>query len=586
MMRATACGNWRAVRDDVRLTSCPSRATWRPIPSAEQALQIMTQDKTTDWWRGAVIYQIYPRSFQDSNGDGVGDLPGITRRLGHVADLGVDAIWISPFFVSPMKDFGYDVANYIDVDPVFGSLADFDALVAKAHRLGLKVIIDQVLSHTSDQHPWFKESRAARTNDKADWFVWADAQPDGSPPNNWLSIFGGSAWQWDTRRHQYYFHNFLVEQPDLNFHKVEVQDALLDTVEFWLKRGVDGFRLDTSNFYFHSQTLKSNPPAAPGTNDDVSGTNPYSMQEHLYDKSQPENLAFLRRLRALLDRYGATTTVGEVADGARGLKTMAAYTSGGDKLHMCYTFDFLGPTFSARFFREKIEAFEAVVKDGWACWAFSNHDVIRHVSRWGGTHDRDRLARLAIAILLSLRGSISLYEGEELGLSEAKLAFEDLVDPYGITFWPEFKGRDGCRTPMVWEATAPHGGFSTARPWLPVPDEHLPMAVGAENGDDSSVLAHYRRCLAFRRSHSALVTGTIRFLDAPDDVLAFVREGDGEAIVCLFNLGKAPARVTLPSPVHPIGDLGFGARPEPGGRAVTLAPAEAFFGRFGQATAG
>ncbi len=570
----------RAVRDDVRLTSGLLRATWRPIPSAEQALQIMTKDKTTDWWRGAVIYQIYPRSFQDSNGDGIGDLPGITRRLGHVASLGVDAIWISPFFVSPMKDFGYDVANYTDVDPIFGTLADFDALVAEAHRLGLKVIIDQVLSHTSDQHPWFKQSRATRTNDKADWFVWADPRDDGSPPNNWLSIFGGSAWQWDTRRHQYYFHNFLVEQPDLNFHKVEVQDALLDTVEFWLKRGVDGFRLDTSNLYFHSQTLKSNPPADPGTNDDVSGTNPYSMQEHLHDKSQPENLAFLKRLRTLLDRYGATTTVGEVADGARGLKTMAAYTSGGDKLHMCYTFDFLGPTFSARCFREKVEAFEAVVKDGWACWAFSNHDVIRHVSRWGGTHDRDRLARLAIAILLSLRGSISLYEGEELGLGEAKLDFEDLVDPYGITFWPEFKGRDGCRTPMVWDASAANGGFSTAKPWLPVPDEHLPMAVGAENGDDTSVLAHYRRCLAFRRNHKALKTGTIRFLDAPDDVLAFVRTGDGEAIVCLFNLGKAEARVSAPAALAPFDDLGFGARLEPDRRAVGLQPGDAFFGRI------
>ena len=343
----------------------------------------MTLDTATDWWRGAVIYQIYPRSFQDSNGDGIGDLAGITRRLGHIADLGADAIWLSPFFVSPMKDFGYDVADYTDVDPIFGTLADFDALTREAHRLGLKVIIDQVLSHTSDRHAWFAESRADRTNDKADWYVWADPLPDGSPPNNWLSIFGGPAWQWDTRRHQYYFHNFLTSQPDLNFHNSAVQDALLDTVEFWLKRDVDGFRLDTANFYFHSETLKSNPPAAPLATPEVSDANPYSMQDHLYDKSQPENLAFLKRFRALLDRYGATTSVGEIPDGERSLKTMAAYTSGGDKLHMCYTFDFLGPVFSARFFREKIEAFEEIVKDGWACWAFSNHDVTRHVSRWG-----------------------------------------------------------------------------------------------------------------------------------------------------------------------------------------------------------
>ena len=351
-------------------------------------------------------------------------------------------------------------------------------------------------------------------------------------------------------------------------------------MEFWLKRGVDGFRLDTVNLYFHSETLQSNPPAAPGDNGEVAAVNPYGMQRHLYDKSQPENLAFLKRFRALLDRYGATTSVGEVADGARGLTAMAAYTSGGDKLHMCYTFDFLGANFSARYFRERVEAFEAVVKDGWACWAFSNHDVIRHVSRWGAGQDRERLARLAIAILLSLRGSVSLYEGEELGLTEAELTFEDLVDPYGIAFWPEFKGRDGCRTPMVWEARAPNGGFSTAKPWLPVPDEHLALAVSAETGDDTSVLAHYRRCLAFRRNHKALKTGTIRFLDAPDDVLAFVRAGGGEEIACLFNLGKAEARVSAPSALTPFGDFGFGARLDADRRAVTLAAGDAFFGRL------
>ena len=538
----------------------------------------MTQKKATDWWRGAVIYQIYPRSFQDSNGDGIGDLNGITRRLGHVADLGVDAIWISPFFVSPMKDFGYDVADYTDVDPIFGTLADFDALMAEAHRLGLKVIIDQVLSHTSDAHPWFKESRADRTNAKADWYVWADPQPDGSPPNNWLSIFGGPAWQWDTRRRQYYFHNFLTSQPDLNFHNRQVQDALLDTVEFWLKRGVDGFRLDTSNFYFHAQSLKSNPPADPDDNRDVSDTNPYAMQAHLYDKSQPENLAFLKRFRALLDRYGATTSVGEVADGERALKTMAAYTAGGDKLHMCYTFDFLGPHFSARFLREKIEAFEAMAKDGWACWAFSNHDVVRHVSRWGTGQDRDRLARLAIAILLSLRGSVSLYEGEELGLTEAALRFEDLVDPVGIAFWPGNKGRDGCRTPMVWDAKAPNGGFSDAKPWLPVPAEHLAMAVSVESGDDGSVLAHYKRLLAFRRKHPALQSGSIRFLDTPEEVLAFVREGAGEEILCAFNLGRTDARLPAPAVLTRLAGSGFAAEVDADGRNVTLKPGEAFFG--------
>ena len=546
-------------------------------PTSGLGLPDMTLSKAKDWWRGAVIYQIYPRSFQDTNGDGIGDLNGITRRLGYVADLGVDAIWISPFFVSPMKDFGYDVADYTDVDPIFGTLADFDALVTKAHRLGLKVIIDQVLSHTSDQHPWFAESRADRTNPRADWYVWADPNPDGTPPNNWLSIFGGSAWQWDTRRRQYYFHNFLVEQPDLNFHNPDVQDAMLEAVEFWLKRGVDGFRLDTANFYFHSQTLRSNPPTTV-TSADVLALNPYGMQDHIYDKSQPENLEFLKRLRALLDRHNAATTVGEIADGPRGLQTIAAYTAGGDKLHMCYTFDFLGPNFTARHFRENAEAFEAVVKDGWACWAFSNHDVIRHASRWGAWGDKDTLVRLAIAILLSLRGSVSLYEGEELGLTEANLSFEDLVDPYGIVFWPEFKGRDGCRTPMVWEAKARNGGFSTAKPWLPVPAEHLALAADTQTSDETSVLAHYRRLLAFRRNHPALRTGTIRFLDAPEDVLAFARLGGGEEIVCLFNLGKTKARVAAPGVLTPLDGTGFTPALDAAGRTVTLQPGDAFFG--------
>ncbi len=537
-------------------------------------------EPSADWWRGAVIYQIYPRSFQDSNGDGVGDLPGITGRLAYVAGLGVDAIWISPFFVSPMKDFGYDVADYTDVDPLFGTLDDFDRLVAEAHRLGLKVIIDQVLSHTSDRHPWFRESRSNRDNPHADWYVWADPNPDGTPPNNWLSIFGGSAWQWDARRRQYYFHNFLVEQPDLDLHNRDVQEALLAALEFWLKRGVDGFRLDAVNFYFHSQTLKSNPPTEPRDTAEVSAINPYSYQDHLYDKTQPENLAFLRRFRALLDRYDGVTSVGEIADGERSLRTMAAYTSGGDKLHMCYTFDFLGPVFTAAHFRRSIEAFEAIVGDGWPCWAFSNHDVVRHLSRWAAWGETDRLAKLATGILFSLRGSVSVYEGEELGLPEADLRFEDLVDPYGIAFWPEFRGRDGCRTPMVWESDAPNCGFSTGRPWLPVPADHRAHAADRQIGDGHSVFAHYREMITFRRAHPALTGGTITFLAAPDEVLAFMREAESERVACLFNLGHSEALVALPAgmTVKPLAGHGFTGRLEAGGQGVRLDPGDAFFG--------
>ncbi|MEO5757570.1 MAG: alpha-amylase family glycosyl hydrolase, partial [Mesorhizobium sp.] len=444
----------------------------------------MAASENAQWWRGCVIYQIYPRSFQDTTGDGSGDLRGITSRLAHVASLGVDAVWLSPFFKSPMADMGYDVSDYCAVDPMFGSLEDFDALIAEAHRLGLKIIIDQVLSHSSDRHDWFVESRGSRDNPKADWYVWADSRPDGTAPSNWLSVFGGPAWEWDSTRKQYYMHNFLASQPDLNFHNPEVQDALLETVRFWLERGVDGFRLDTVNYYVHDRWLRSNPPLASSVAGTNTETNPYLYQEHLFDKTQPENLAFLRRFRALLDEYEDRAAVGEVGDEGRSLQTLAAYTSGGDKLNMCYTFDLLGPQFSAAHVRGCVEAFEAAVADGWVCWAFSNHDVVRHVSRWtrpGG--DPDAVAKFSIALLSCLRGSICLYQGEELGLPEAEIAFEDLRDPYGIRFWPGFKGRDGCRTPMVWEAGADNAGFSPGKPWLPVPDGHRSRATDIQNGE-------------------------------------------------------------------------------------------------------
>ncbi|KQV01129.1 alpha-glucosidase [Mesorhizobium sp. Root102] len=508
------------------------------------------------WWRGCVIYQIYPRSFQDTTGHGSGDLSGVTSRLAHVASLGVDAIWLSPFFKSPMADMGYDVSDYCDVDPMFGTLEDFDALVAEAHRLGLKIIIDQVLSHSSDKHDWFVESRASRDNPKADWYVWADTKPDGSAPNNWLSVFGGPAWEWDSTRRQYYMHNFLASQPDLNFHNQEVQDALLETVRFWLERGVDGFRLDTVNYYVHDRWLRSNPPLASSVAGTNSETNTYLYQEHLFDKTQPENLAFLRRFRALLDAYEDRAAVGEIGDEGRSLQTLAAYTSGGDTLHMCYTFDLLGPQFSAAHVRGCVEAFEAAVSDGWVCWAFSNHDVVRHISRWTRPgSDPDAIARFSIMLLSSLRGSICLYEGEELGLEEAELAYEDLRDPVGIRFWPGVKGRDGCRTPMVWEAGADNAGFSTARPWLPIPASHRARAVDVQNADTASVLTSYRTALALRREHEALVTGSIRFLDAEGDVLAFVREGGGERLLCIFNFAREPGTWPLPPDIGAVAKL-------------------------------
>ncbi|MER9517642.1 alpha-glucosidase family protein [Mesorhizobium sp. M0614] len=516
----------------------------------------MAAGDKTGWWRGCVIYQIYPRSFQDTTSDGSGDLAGITSRLAHVASLGVDAVWLSPFFKSPMADMGYDVSDYCDVDPMFGTLEDFDALVAEAHRLGLKIVIDQVLSHSSDKHDWFVESRASRDNPKADWYIWADTKPDGGAPNNWLSVFGGPAWEWDSTRRQYYMHNFLASQPDLNFHNPEVQDALLDTVRFWLERGVDGFRLDTVNYYVHDRWLRSNPPLASSVAGTNGETNTYLYQEHLFDKTQPENLAFLRRLRALLNEYDNRAAVGEIGDEGRSLQTLAAYTSGGDKLHMCYTFDLLGPQFSAAHVRGCVAAFEAAVSDGWVCWAFSNHDVVRHVSRWTRPDsDPDAVARFSIMLLACLRGSICLYEGEELGLEEAELAYEDLRDPVGIRFWPGVKGRDGCRTPMVWEAGADNAGFSTARPWLPIPASHRARAVDVQNADTASVLKSYRTTLALRGKHEALVSGSIRFLDAEGDLLAFIREGGGERLLCVFNFGGGSANWPLPGDIGVVTEL-------------------------------
>jgi alpha-glucosidase len=504
----------------------------------------MMLPKDPDWWRGAVIYQIYPRSYQDTSGDGVGDLKGIAQRLPHIASLGADAIWISPFFTSPMKDFGYDVSDYCDVDPMFGTLADFDAVVDAAHRLGLRVMIDLVLSHTSDAHPWFQQSRQNRTNDKADWYVWAEPKGDGTPPNNWLSIFGGSAWAWDNRREQYYLHNFLTSQPDLNFHHAPVQDALLDVAQFWLKRGVDGFRLDTINFYIADKHLRDNPPLPKElrNNSIAPSVNPYNHQLHLFDKNQPENLEFLRKFRAVLNPFGAAA-VGEVGDAQRGLEIMAEYTSGGDKVQMCYPFEMLQPArLTAGLLADTFARMEAVAPDAWPCWAYSNHDVIRHVTRWGLS---DAGARAYTVLLMCLRGSLCLYQGEELGLPEAEIEQHELQDPYGIEFWPEFKGRDGCRTPMVWTTDNSAAGFTSGQPWLPVKAPHRPLSVAAQDGDGNSMLNHYRRALAFRRANAVLRTGAMVKIRADGDVACFVRGADTE-IFCAFNLGADAANVTLP----------------------------------------
>lgn len=505
-----------------------------------------TPDPRTDaaeWWRGAVVYQVYPRSFADTNSDGVGDLKGIADHLDHIASLGVDAVWLSPFFTSPMKDFGYDVADYRDVDPIFGTLADFDALIARAHRLGLRIITDLVLAHTSDQHAWFRDSRQSRTNPRADWYVWADAKPDGSPPSNWQSVFGGPAWTWDARRGQYYMHNFLPEQPQLNLHRPAVQDALLDVARFWLDRGVDGFRFDAINFTMHDPLLRDNPPLPPGGK----RTRPFDFQDKVHNQSRPEIPDFLKRVRALTDSYGGRFSVAEVAgDNPEG--EMQAFTAGDDHLNSAYGFLYLyAPALTAGLVRESAEVWHGRDGQGWPSWAFSNHDAPRAVSRWAGDRDPRAFAGMAMLLLMCLRGNVFIYQGEELGLPQAEVAFERLVDPEAIANWPQTLGRDGARTPMPWSAAAPHAGFSTAEPWLPVDPRHLSLAVDRQEADASSMLHLTRRLVALRKSHPALVRGDLRLVDTAPGLLAFERVLGGERLLCVFNLGGAPVAWTPPA---------------------------------------
>ncbi|MBL8537283.1 MAG: DUF3459 domain-containing protein [Hyphomonadaceae bacterium] len=491
----------------------------------------------SEWWRGAVIYHVYPLSFSDSNGDGYGDLAGVTQRLDYIKSLGVDAVWLSPFYTSPMRDFGYDVSDYCDVDPVFGALADFDALVARAHALGLKVIVDQVYSHTSIDHPWFQESRRDRSNAKADWYVWADAKPDGSPPTNWQSVFKASAWTWDARRRQYYLNNFQSDQPDLNVHNAQVQDALLGVAKFWLDRGVDGFRLDAINFAMHDPALRDNPPVL----GDAKRLRPFDFQHHIYNQSHPDIPLFLARIRALTEAHGKIFLVAEVG-GEQAESEMGLYTRGADRLHSAYGFQYLyADQLTPSLVRACSDRWPDQDGEGWPSWAFSNHDAPRVVSRWSKNRDEVAFAKLALLLLVSLRGSVFLYQGEELGLPQGDVPLESLRDPEAIANWPHTLGRDGARTPIPWVADAPNAGFSHGAPWLPVDPTHRMLAVDVQERNDASTLHFARRAIDLRRRSPALRTGGIRMLDTPEPVLAFLRGEGRDALLCVFNLGARPA---------------------------------------------
>ncbi len=476
-----------------------------------------------DWWAGATIYQIYPRSFCDSNGDGVGDLAGITEKLPYIAKLGVNAIWISPFFKSPMRDFGYDVEDYYDVDSTFGDLQSFDRLVGRAHEFGLKVIIDQVYSHSSDQCEWFKESRSDKNNPKSDWYVWAEANADGSPPNNWESEFGGSAWTWDENRQQYYLHNFFAEQPDLNLHCDAVRNELQNVMRFWLAHGVDGFRFDAVNHYLHDPELRDDPG---------------------HSDSHPSTGSCLEQLRETMNEYSDRFSVAEVG-GDHSFRDMVDYTLGNKRLNTAYSFAYLElDSITPQQIRQVQTRWEEG-SDSWPSLTFGNHDSPRFSTRLADGLERQQFAHLIHAILLSLRGIVFLYQGDELGLPQSDVAHSKLQDPEGIRNWPNGLGRDGARTPMPWSGAEQNGGWVEGS-WLPVEPSHFSMSVAAQAANPNSVLSRWRQLIAVRKLHPALVQGDVTFLDCPDEILAFERGYEDEKLLCVFNMSGQEFAWTLP----------------------------------------
>ncbi|NUB28839.1 alpha-glucosidase family protein [Azospirillum brasilense] len=539
--------------------------------------------QASSWLRGAALYQIYPLSFLDGNGDGWGDLDGVLDGLGHVASLGVQGVWISPFYPSPQKDFGYDITDHRAVDPRMGRLETVDRIIEAAHGHGLKVILDLVCGHTSDAHPWFGASRRSRDGEFADWYVWADPRPDGTPPNNWLSVFGGPAWTWEPRRRQYYLHHFLSSQPALNLHDEAVLQALDDTAAFWLERGVDGFRIDAVDFFAHDPQLRSNPAAAWG------GAEPpaklFALQQHLYDMMHPAIHTVLARLRAVVDRYPDRVLLGELSSQPGAARRIAAYC-GPQGLHAAYTLSLAKQPFTAQNFAG---ALTGTPQPEAICWSFSNHDVERAASRWlPPGADLERFNALLATLFATLPGTVCLYQGEELALPNAVLEPEDLRDPFGIAYWPDFQGRDGSRTPMPWRSGVASAGFSSAvETWLPVAEIHHTLAVDVQERRPGSPLDVWRNALRLRGRHPALTQGSVAAVEEAGSVLAFERTAEGESLLAVFNLSDQPAEYALKrKPLMVALDL---PRP-PGasvpeisadGRTMVLPPLAAFLGRRG-----
>jgi alpha-glucosidase len=515
------------------------------------------------WWRGAAVYQVYIRSFCDGNGDGQGDFIGLTSKLDYIKSLGMDAIWLSPIHPSPNRDWGYDVSDYEGVHPDYGTLEDFQRLVEAAHQRGLKIILDEVLCHTSDEHAWFAASRDGDA-EKKDWYVWAPPKDDGTVPNNWLSVFGGPAWSYQPARRQYYHHKFLRQQPKLNWMNPAAREAALKVLDLWLERGVDGYRLDVANAFLHDTQLTDNPAIPADLRGPAEWAAAANMQRHLHDSNLEENRTVLDVIRRRVERFDDRFVFGEFSEE---FDRAGAYLAPDKGFHAGYNFAFLLATDAAGI-RAHLEVL-AQFPDHWPCIAFSNHDVIRTASRFGVW-----AVPVMLALLCALRGTMLLYQGEELGLPEVELRRDQLKDPVGDLYYPLFKGRDGCRTPMPWDAAKANFGFSSGTPWLPLGPQHRALAVSEQEKDPASALNVFRAMMHQRAATDSLRTGDLTLMDAPLPVIAFRR---GEDVLCVFNLGPEAMRWAVPDGAA---SQTFASPGEASleGDVLTLGPFSAWFG--------
>ncbi|NKF24392.1 alpha-amylase family glycosyl hydrolase [Solimonas marina] len=538
-------------------------------PAAMSSARRAAPEFQTKWWRDAIIYQIGVAGFQDSDGDGFGDLAGVVERLDYIESLGVDAIWLTPFYISPFDDYGYDITDHVDVDSRFGSLAEFDRLVELVHQRGLKLILDMVWNHTSDQHPWFRDSAASREGRYADWYVWADPAPGGGPPNNWRSAFtGDSGWKYVDARKQYYFFNFLHTQPDLNWHNPDVRRMVLDCAKFWLNRGIDGMRLDAVNFYTHDPQLRDDPVRKKGAPmpDGMDPENPAAQHCFVNSFCREETLQYLEPLRALVDQYPGVMMLGEVTLCEDTLQQAAQYVRGQHRLHLAYhsALHFHEPTSAARLRAILEKALRNYGPHG-ICWIVGNHDYGRTRSYWGGRDGPlpEAFYHMIAALLVTLPGAFCLWQGDELGLPDARIP-EDipksrLQDPFGKLMYPKIKGRDGSRTPMPWRDDQRLCGFSSADDsWLPIPDSHRKRAVSRQEPDPGSLLNRWRKLLHWRRTQAALNGGETRVIELDDDaVLGFERHSPQQALLCLFNQTGREVSVDLSRYARPRGAQGI-----------------------------